>query len=99
MTYYIISEIGYAGGNLIYTPVAYGSTEEANIYGVSIQSGINFNTWVDSNKGGLENGTITPESYILSVGTVYEIGWVTDNIDGLDLPHLDDTDITITLSN
>ena len=98
MTYFIISEMTYAGGELVHTPLAYGEAP-SNTVDTSIQSAVKFNQWISENIDGLNSGDITPEAYLETYKPVYTIGWLTTNKDGLGLPNINDLDLGIIITD
>jgi hypothetical protein len=83
MEYHIVSKVEVVDGDLVKTPIGYTLSEEDAI-NLTGYCGC-WETWVEDNKSGLEDGSTFITELFDTHPTCYELGWVTDNIEGFEI--------------
>ena len=81
MKYYIISKIEFIDEAVKHTPIGYtNSAEDAeNITETSTKL---FTDWIADNIDGLSDCTTCPSAFFNTTPVCYEIGWISNNVDG-----------------
>tara|TARA_Y100000592_G_scaffold33920_1_gene53910 strand:+ start:2252 stop:2527 length:276 start_codon:yes stop_codon:yes gene_type:complete len=86
--YYIISKIELIDDEVVQGPIGYTiSEDDIN----SIEDELNlFTNWVVYNSDKLTSGEYNIYQFFSGYTNVHQLGWVTDCIDGLDVPLITD---------
>lgn len=89
MIYCEVNRIENSGGTLTRTRIGYltASTDADTVLVNELKP---FTDWIESNISDLVSEVIDVVSYFDSNPDAYEIGWKTNNIDGLSLPTITD---------
>lgn len=91
MEYHIVSRVTVENNQLVYTSIGY-LTSSDDVENIKTTCCMPFMNWKNTNLEGLENGSVLVDTYFNNVSNpdLYDIGWATNNIDGLELPLITD---------
>jgi len=91
MEYFVISKIQFIDGSIEYTPVYY-TTDVSIMNEINSASDLSFGVFIENNKTGLQDGTVSIGDFFIETPFVYECRCNTNCIDGMDLTEITNTE-------